>query len=99
MVSGARGQEAQLAALAAHAQLGFGEQHVVRIQSQHFGGAQSVHEHQAHDGQVARGAEAGPKARHLIHGERDDVGAWALLLAAGLSLTSAGPGPAVRAAG
>ena len=32
-----------------------------------------MQEHQAHDGQVARGAEAGPEARHLIHRERHDV--------------------------
>jgi hypothetical protein len=32
----------------------------------HFRGAESMQEHQAHDGQVARGAEAGPEARHLL---------------------------------
>ena len=32
-----------------------------------------MHEHQAHDGQVARGTEAGPEARHFIDREGHDV--------------------------
>jgi len=32
-----------------------------------------VHEHQTHDGQVARGAEAGPEARHFLDREGHDA--------------------------
>jgi len=67
------GEEAELVAFASYAELGFGQQYVVRTQSQHFGGSESMHEHQAHDGQVARGVETGPEARHFIHRERHDV--------------------------
>src|SRR5271157_2367496 len=66
-------QEAQFLAFAPHAQLRFGKQHVVLIQTQHFGGAQSLQKHQAHNGQVPCRAEAGPKTRHLLHGQRDEV--------------------------
>ena len=71
-------QEAQFAAFAANADLRFGKQHVVPVQSQHFAGPQPLQEHQADDGQVARGAEAGPEARHLIDRQRHD-GAFGLL--------------------
>src|ERR1035441_3467878 len=30
---------------------GFGQQHVLRVQSQHLGGTESLHKHQADDGQ------------------------------------------------
>jgi hypothetical protein len=59
-------EEAQLAALAAHAELAFGNNTSSRIQSYDFGGAESMHEHQAHDGQVARVMKTGPEARHFI---------------------------------
>ena len=65
-------EEAQLATLAAHAELTFGKQDVLRIKSQYFGGPESMHEHQAHDSQVARVMETGPEACHLIDGERDN---------------------------
>ena len=68
-----QGQQAQLVALAAHAKLTFGQQHIVAVQGHDFGGAKPMHEHQAHDGQVARVAETGPEARHFIDRERDDV--------------------------
>src|ERR1700728_2632754 len=32
-----------------------------------------MHEHDANDGQVSRGAETSPEARHFIDRERDDV--------------------------
>ena len=67
------GEEAQLVALAANAELSFGQQHILRVQSQHLGGAKPMHEHQADDGQVARGMEACPEACHFIDGERHDI--------------------------
>ena len=83
MVSGAKGRKRSLLPLPRTRKLGFGKQHVFRIQSQHFGGAKPMHEHQAYDGQVARGTEAGPESRHFIHGERHDVSVWAPSLATG----------------
>ena len=68
-----QGQQAQLVALAAHAELAFGQQHVIAVQGHHFGGAESVHEHQADDGQVARVAKTCPEARHFIDRQRNDV--------------------------
>jgi len=56
-----QGQEAKFVAFARNAKLCFGKQRVVPIQSQYFGGPQSLQEHQAHDGQVARSAEARPE--------------------------------------
>jgi hypothetical protein len=38
-------EEAQLVTLAAHAELTFGKQHVLRIKSQYFGRAKPLHEH------------------------------------------------------
>ena len=52
-------KEAQLVALATHAELAFREQYIVAVQGHDFGRAESVHEHQAHDGQIARVAEVG----------------------------------------
>ena len=66
-------KEAKFTAFAANANLCFGKQCVVPIQSQHFGRPQPLQEHQTHDGQVARCTEAGPEARHLIHRQRDNV--------------------------
>jgi hypothetical protein len=43
MVSGA--SEAEFVALASHAELGFGKQYVLWIQSQHFGRPQALQEH------------------------------------------------------
>ena len=61
-----QGEKAQLAALAVHAELCFGKQYVFRVQSQNLGRAKSMHEHQAHDGQIACVVEAGPEARYFI---------------------------------
>jgi len=43
-------QKAKFAPFAAHAELCFGKQNVVTIQSQNFGGSQALQEHQAHNG-------------------------------------------------
>ena len=56
--------------LAADAQLTFRQENILTVQSHHFRGAESMHEHQTHNGQVARGAEAGPEARHFLERER-----------------------------
>ena len=46
-LNGLRGQrkQAKFVALAAHSELGFGKQCVLRIQSQNFGGPQSLEKH------------------------------------------------------
>ena len=48
-------EKAKLVAFAVNAKLGFGKQHILRIQGQHFGGPESMQEHQTHDGQVNPG--------------------------------------------
>ena len=73
MVSGASGRKRSLLPLPRTRSCAFGKQHVVRIQSQHFGRPQPLQEHQTDDGQVAGGAETGPEARHLIHRQRHDA--------------------------
>ena len=62
-----------LSYLARHPKLPFGEQHIVTVQGHHFGGAESLHQHQADDGQVASVSKTGPEARHFIDRERNDV--------------------------
>jgi hypothetical protein len=53
--------------LAAHPQLRFRQQQIVAIEREHFAGTQSVAQHQADDGPIPRGVEAGPEARHLVY--------------------------------
>jgi hypothetical protein len=47
------GEETQFVAFAMNAKLCFRKQHIIPIQSQYFGGPESIEEHQAHDGEVA----------------------------------------------
>ena len=46
-------EEAKFVAFATNAELRFRQQHVIPIQSHHFGGTEPMQEHQTHDGQVA----------------------------------------------
>jgi hypothetical protein len=46
-------EEAKFVAFARNAELRFRQQHVIPIQSYHFGGTEPMQEHQTHDGQVA----------------------------------------------
>jgi len=65
-------QAARFAALAAHAHLRFGQDQVFAVEREHFAGSQTVEKHQADDGQIPRGAEAGPKMRHFVYRQRYD---------------------------
>src|SRR6516225_7904040 len=63
-------KEPKLVAFAANAELAFGKQQVIAIQGQNFRGAQSLHEHQTDNREIASQTETGPEPRHLIDRQR-----------------------------
>jgi hypothetical protein len=60
-------QKADFLAFAPYANLRFRKQQIAAIQIQHLFGAQSLEQHQSHNGQVTRGTETGPEACDLVH--------------------------------
>src|SRR5215831_10958441 len=69
-----RGQrhDALLVSLAEYTQLALNELQVFQLESQDLTGAQAVEEHQAHESQIAIGAEALPELRDFLGRERHD---------------------------
>src|SRR5450631_218454 len=63
-------QDPDLIALASHTYLELGQQNILAVQGEDFSGAEALQQHQANDGQITGGAEAGPKVGHLIDGQR-----------------------------
>ena len=62
-------QQPGAAALAHHAQVRFGGLEVIELEAQDFTTAQTVEQHQAHDGEIAESVEAAPEARNLLGGK------------------------------
>src|SRR5436305_1976698 len=69
----------------------FGEGEIFELEVKNFAGAQAVQQHQGHDGQIAKGAEAFPETGDLVGGKRN-------YQAAGLSESQSGRDTAMRPA-
>ena len=69
----------------------FGEGEIFKLELKNFAGTQAVQQHQGHDGQIAKGAEAFPEIGDLVGGKRN-------YQAAGLSESQSGRDTAVRPA-
>ena len=61
-----QGYDALLASFAEHPHLAFGELQVLRLKRQDLAGAQTIEEHQAYQGETAKGAEALPEFSHFF---------------------------------
>jgi hypothetical protein len=59
-------EKSQLASFAVNAQLPFGKQHVVRVQTQDLRGPESLQEHKTDYGEVTGSAKTRPESSHLI---------------------------------
>ena len=62
-----QGEKPFLIAFPMHTDLRFRQKQILAIQIQDFPGAQSLQQHETDDGQIARGAKAGPEPGHLVH--------------------------------
>ena len=69
----------------------FGEGEISELELKNFAGAQAVQQHQGHDGQIAKGAEAFPETGNLVGGKRN-------YQAAGLAESQSGRDTATRPA-
>src|SRR5207302_9367209 len=83
--------EAFLVALAEDTKVCFGEGEIFELELKNFAGAQAIQQHQGHDGQIAKGAEAFPETGDLVGGKRN-------YQAAGLAESQSGRDTAMRPA-
>ena len=67
-----QGQEALLVSFAEHPQLRLGEAEILPPQRQDFAGAQAIEQHEAHQGEIAKGAKAVPELRDFFSREGHD---------------------------
>ena len=67
-----QGQEAVLVSFAEHPQLRLSQAEIPQLESQDFAGAQAIEQHQAHQGQVAKGAKAAPELGDFLCREGHD---------------------------
>src|ERR1019366_7822811 len=65
-ISGGRGRTRVLFPLPRTPHLSIGQLEIVKLERQHLAGAQAVEQHQAHQGEIAEGAEAVPETGDIV---------------------------------
>lgn len=65
-------QDALLVPLAQDAQMGIGQLEIFELKGQSFTGTQTVEQHQAHQGEIAKGPKAAPELGDLMGRKRHD---------------------------
>ena len=67
-----QGHDALLISFAENPQMRLGQAEILQPQSQDFAGAQAIEQHQAHQGQIAKGAKAVPELGDFLGREGHD---------------------------
>jgi hypothetical protein len=68
-----QGQDPLLISFAENPQVCLGEAEILHPQSQDFAAAQAIEQHQAHQGQIAKGAKAAPELGDFLCQGHDDA--------------------------
>ena len=61
-----QGHDALLVSFAKNPHLRIGQLEILQLESQHFTGAQAIEQHQAYQGEIAKGAKAVPESGDFV---------------------------------